>query len=147
MHPSLFPFPSQNVMAWILLRSWMTWHLNDSTIATSLSTVDSFLEVQDTSSEQSPNVQGYAIKICTTCTSFKLHHLFSLTPTFFSLSRLEILSTIIEIRGPLRIQGWPEQTFPYLRNLRRVGHPNGTTLNLFCNDGRRCKFSPACPTS
>ena len=63
-------------------------------------------------------------------------------PSLSSFSRLETLSTITEIRGPLRIQGWPEQTFPYLRNLRRVGHPNGTTLDLFCNDGQRCKFSP-----
>ena len=66
-----------------------------------------------------------------------------LLPSLSSSSRLEILSTITEIRGPLRIQGWPNQTFPYLRNLRRVGHPNGTTLNLGCNDGQRCEFSPS----
>ena len=58
-----------------------------------------------------------------------------------SLSRLELLSTITEIRGYLRIQGWQHQTFPYLRNLRRIGSPNGTTDNSFCNDGQRCEFS------
>ena len=58
-----------------------------------------------------------------------------------SLSRLELLSTITEIRGYLRIDDWRQQTFPYLRNLRRVGSPNGTAVNTFCNDGQRCEFS------
>ena len=63
-------------------------------------------------------------------------------PSFLSsLSRLELLSTITEIRGYLRIDGWRQQTFPYLRNLRRVGSPNGTAVNTFCNDGQRCEFS------
>ena len=56
-----------------------------------------------------------------------------LPPSLPSLSRLELLSTIQEIRGPLRIQGWRRQMFPYLRNLRRIGHPNGTTLSLNCS--------------
>ena len=52
-------------------------------------------------------------------------------PSFLSsLSRLELLSTITEIRGYLRIDGWRQQTFPYLRNLRRVGSPNGTTISF-----------------
>jgi len=58
---------------------------------------------------------------------------------FLSLTRLELLSTIQEIRGPLRIDGWPGQTFPYLRNLRRIGHPNGTTLTTNC--GGQCELS------
>ena len=58
---------------------------------------------------------------------------------FLSLTRLELLSTIQEIRGPLRIQGWTGQAFPYLRNLRRIGHPNGTTLTQNC--GGQCEFS------
>ena len=63
-------------------------------------------------------------------------------PSFLSsLSRLELLSTITEIRGYLRIERWQDQTFPYLRNLRRVGSPNGTADNTFCNDGQRCEFS------
>ena len=63
-------------------------------------------------------------------------------PSFLSsVSRLELLSTITEIRGHLRIQGWQDQTFPYLRNLRRIGSPNGTADNSFCNDGQRCEFS------
>ena len=63
-------------------------------------------------------------------------------PSFLSsVSRLELLSTITEIRGHLRIQGWQDQTFPYLRNLRRVGNPSGTADNTFCNDGQRCEFS------
>ena len=66
----------------------------------------------------------------------------SFLPSFLSsLSRLELLSTITEIRGYLRIQGWGEETFPYLRNLRRIGSPNGTADNSFCNDGQRCEFS------
>ena len=87
----------------------------------------------------------WAVTLCTyliyyTCL---LCHFISLTSFFLSSSsRLEILSTITEIRGPLRIQSWQGQTFPYLRNLRRVGHPNGTTLDLLCNDGQRCKFRP-----
>ena len=51
-------------------------------------------------------------------------------PSVSSISRLELLSTITEIRGPLEIWGWPEQTFPYLRNLQKIGHPNGTTRSL-----------------
>ena len=52
-------------------------------------------------------------------------------PSFLSsLSRLELLSTITEIRGYLRIDDWRQQTFPYLRNLRRVGSPNGTTIRF-----------------
>ena len=66
----------------------------------------------------------------------------SLPPFLSSLSRLELLSTITEIRGYLRIEGWEDQTFPYLRNLRRVGSPNGTAENIFCNDGQQCEFSP-----
>ena len=63
-------------------------------------------------------------------------------PSFLSsVSRLELLSTITEIRGYLRIEGWQDQTFPYLRSLRRVGSPNGTADNTFCNDGLRCEFS------
>ena len=58
---------------------------------------------------------------------------------FLSVTRLELLSTIQEIRGPLRIEGWEGQTFPYLRNLRRIGHPNGTTLSIQC--GRQCELS------
>ena len=41
-----------------------------------------------------------------------------------SYSRLEILSTIEEIRGPLRIERFPSPTFPYLRNLKRIGSPD-----------------------
>jgi len=52
---------------------------------------------------------------------------------------LELLSTIQEIQGPLRIDGWTEETFPYLRNLRRIGHLNATTLTEFC--GGECEFS------
>ena len=58
---------------------------------------------------------------------------------FLSLTRLELLSTIQEIRGPLSIQGWTGQTFPYLRNLRRIGHPNATTLTGRCPG--QCEFS------
>lgn len=62
----------------------------------------------------------------------------------FSLSHLEVLSTIMEIRGPLRIQGWQGETFSYLRNLRRIGHTNGTTLNRVCS-GTECEFTPTEP--
>lgn len=36
-------------------------------------------------------------------------------------SALELLSTIREIRGALEIKKFPGTTFPYLRNLQRVG--------------------------
>lgn len=49
----------------------------------------------------------------------------------FSHDNLEVLSTIQEINGPLRIQGWDGQSFPYLRNLRVVGD-NATTLPVLC---------------
>ena len=60
----------------------------------------------------------------------------SLSPFLSSLSRLELLSTITEIRGYLRIDDWRQQTFPYLRNLRRVGSPKCTTISFggACSD-------------
>lgn len=65
------------------------------------------------------------------------------TKTFFclppSFTSLELLSTIQEIRGPLRISGWMEERFPYLRNLRKIGHANGTTLTVDC--GGQCELS------
>ena len=56
-----------------------------------------------------------------------------------SHEELELLSTIREIRGPLRIQGWDGRSFPYLRNLRRIGHENGSKINLPCG-GVSCKY-------
>ena len=43
---------------------------------------------------------------------------------YYSYSRLEVLSTIKEIRGLLSIQGYPEASLPYLRNLRVLGSPD-----------------------
>ena len=48
-----------------------------------------------------------------------------------SHDNLELLSTIQEIRGPLRIQAWDGESFPYLRNLRVVGD-NATTITVGC---------------
>ena len=57
-----------------------------------------------------------------------------------SYSRLEILSTIEEIRGPLYIVGYPESTFPYLRNLRVIGSDDtNDTLFTHCGSaGGKC---------
>ena len=38
-----------------------------------------------------------------------------------SYTQLEVLSTVVEIKEVLRIDRYPLITFPYLRNLRRVG--------------------------
>lgn len=56
------------------------------------------------------------------------------TVTGFSNEELELLSTIREIRGPLRIQGWDGTSFSYLHNLRRIGHENGDKINLRCGE-------------
>lgn len=48
----------------------------------------------------------------------------------FSVSSLEILSTIQEIHGFLRIQDYEHESFPYLRNLRRIGSINSTDLYM-----------------
>ena len=55
-----------------------------------------------------------------------------------SYSQLEILSSIQEIRGPLRIQNLPMSviSFPYLRNLRKIDTTNSTfELLLLCRAG------------
>ena len=54
----------------------------------------------------------------------------------YSNSQLELLSTIQEIRGPLRIQGWVGVSFPYLKNLRLVGDTDNT-LPITCGGPRR----------
>ncbi|XP_064389307.1 epidermal growth factor receptor-like isoform X3 [Halichondria panicea] len=51
----------------------------------------------------------------------------------FDYSQFEVLSTIQEIRGPVRIQGLPVTSFPYLRNLKRIDTTNSTVkVELGC---------------
>jgi len=40
----------------------------------------------------------------------------------FSYDQLEVLSTVIEVRGHLVIQEQPNSSFPHLRNLRAVNN-------------------------
>lgn len=47
----------------------------------------------------------------------------------YSYSQLEDLSTIEEIRGMLSIQDYPEEAFPYLRNLKIVGTFDNANLS------------------
>ena len=55
-------------------------------------------------------------------------HYYLIVTFHSSLPALEVLSTIQEIRGALQIIGYPGTTFPYLRNLRRVGSQNQDDL-------------------
>jgi len=59
---------------------------------------------------------------------------------YFSFSNLEVLSTIEEVYGPVRIQSLPSQVtdFPYLRNLRIIDTTNTSTpLELVCTTAER----------
>ncbi len=65
---------------------------------------------------------------------------------FCRYSQLELLSTIQEIYGPVRIQGLPISvtSFPYLRNLRLIDTSNSTVkLNLGCQSGETGSCMPA----
>ena len=79
--------------------------------------------------------------VCTACiiAILILYTQFSLLPPAHSVDNLELLSTIQEIRGPLRIQFWDGESFPYLRNLRVIGAENATTINAPCS-GVSCKY-------
>ena len=51
------------------------------------------------------------------------------------MSALEVLSTIREIRGALRIEGYLGANFPFLRNLRMVGSNTSEDLiNELCDE-------------
>ena len=49
-----------------------------------------------------------------------------------SAEQFEILLSLQEIRGPLRIQQWDGVSYPYLRNLRIIGGENASTITLNC---------------